>query len=259
MLCLRRLKRQKFEEEKILQKPQKLLGGREGGAETLIVALDVPSIEEARRLVGRLGERATFFKVGMELLFQEGGLAFARGLTGGGKKIFLDAKVFDIPRTVAAALDALDEIDATFVSVHSLSRRLLEGLAERRSNTKSMTKIVGITLLTSMDEEDLRALGLLQSSEEMVLMLAKQAMEVGGLDGLVASGMEVGILRERYPDAVLITPGIRPRGAGVDDQRRTTTAREAVVAGADYIVVGRAITRAEDPCRVVEEILAEIE
>ena len=227
----------------------------EGLSETLIVALDLPSIGEARQLVEKLGESASFFKLGMELLFQEGGVAFANSLASSGKKLFLDTKAFDIPRTVKAALRALDAVDATFVSVHSLSRALLQSLAERASSAK----VVGITLLTSMDKADLQALGMRQTPEELVLMLAQQAMEVGKLDGLVASGREVGVLRERYPDAVLITPGIRPQGEEVHDQRRTTTPREAVAAGADHIVVGRPITQAKDPRRVVEEILTEIE
>ena len=223
----------------------------------LILALDFSNLEKSREMIDRLESKVNFFKIGMEMFFQTDGIKFAQDLQEKGNKIFFDAKALDIPCTVEAAINSISELDFNFMSVHTLSYSLLKHLG--RNTERRNTQLIGVTLLTSISAAELKRFGIEQTPEEMVLTLAKQAMEVGKLDGLVASGREVGGLRVRYPDAVLITPGIRPQGAETHDQRRTTTPREAIAAGADHIVVGRPITRAEDPCSAVEHILAEIE
>ena len=223
----------------------------------LILALDFSSIEKSQEMIDRLEDKINFFKIGMEVFFQRKGIDFAEKLKDEGKKIFFDAKSLDIPRTVEAAVNSVSELNFDFMSVHTLSHSLLKNLGENIERRN--TQLIGVTLLTSISATELKFFGIKQTPEDMVLTLAKQAMEVGKLDGLVASGREIGVLRERYPDAVLIAPGIRLRGSESDDQRRTTTPREAIVAGADYIVVGRPITRAEDPRGVVERIFEEIE
>ena len=234
-----------------------LISKKENFKNKLILALDFPSIEKSRAMVDRLEDEVNFFKVGMEIFFQRGGIDFAKSLKDNGKKVFFDAKSLDIPRTVEAAVNSIAELNFDFMSVHTLSYSLLKHLGENIE--RKNTRLIGVTLLTSISAKELEFLGIKQSPEEMVLALARHAIKVGKLDGLVSSGREIKVLRDKYPDAVLITPGIRPRGAERHDQRRTTTPREAIAAGADHIVVGRPITQAEDPCRAVEQILAEIE
>ena len=223
----------------------------------LILALDFSSIEKSEEMIGKLEDKINFFKIGMEVFFQRKGIDFAEKLKDEGKKIFFDAKSLDIPRTVEAAVNSISELNFDFMSIHTLSHSLLKNLGENIERRN--TQLIGVTLLTSISATELKFFGIKQTPEDMVLTLAKQAMEVGRLDGLVASGREIGVLREIYPDAILIAPGIRPQGSEADDQRRTTTPREAIIAGADHIVVGRPITQAEDPRGVVERIFEEIE
>ena len=225
--------------------------------DTLILALDFSSIEKSKEMIDRLEDKVNFFKVGMEIFFQKGGIDFAKSLKDEGKKIFFDAKSLDIPRTVEAAVNSIAEMNFDFMSVHTLSYSVLKHLGE--NTERRNTQIIGVTLLTSISAAEMKVFGIQQTPEKIVLALAQQAMEVGKLDGLVASGREIKPLREKYPDAILIAPGIRPQGAETHDQRRTTTPREAVAAGVDHIVVGRPITQAKDPRRAVEQILAEIE
>ena len=221
----------------------------------LIVALDCPELKDARELVKELGDKVGFFKVGMELFFQKEGIAFAKELKDKGNKIFFDAKSLDIPRTVEAAVHSLRDLNADFMSVHSMSISLLEALAK----VPRATKLVGITLLTSMGQAELRRMGINQSPEKVVMSLADAAMKIGKLDGLVASGQEIATLREKYPEAILIAPGIRPEGTTEQDHKRIATPKQAIAAGADHIVVGRPITQAENPVAVVEKIFEEVE
>ena len=221
----------------------------------LIVALDYPNLSETEALVRRLGDRVGFFKVGMELFFQKEGIAFAQELKEQGSKIFFDAKSFDIPRTVEAAIKSLHSLNVDFISIHSVSISLLKAMARM----PRATKLVGITLLTSMGQAELRQMGIRQSTQEVVMSLAKAAMTIGKLDGLVASGQEIAILREKYPEAILIAPGIRPEGTQGQDHKRVSTPKQAIAAGADHIVVGRPITQAKDPVAVVEKIFEEVE
>ena len=229
----------------------------------LIVALDCPELSDARALVEKLSDKVGFFKVGMELFFQKGGIAFAKKLKDKGNKIFFDAKSLDIPRTVEAAVRSLSDLNADFMSVHSQSISLLKALAVTPPHARA-TKLVGITLLTSVGQAELRQLGIRQNAQEVVMSLAKLAMTIGKLDGLVASGQEIATLREKYPDAILIAPGIRPEGTTAQDHKRQdhkrmATPKQAIAAGADHIVVGRPITQAKDPIAVVEKIFEEVE
>jgi orotidine-5'-phosphate decarboxylase len=211
--------------------------------ERLIVALDVPTVDEARRLVAVLGDAAIFYKVGLQLLAADGAPALVDELLAAGRKVFLDWKLLDIPETVAAAVRQIRRRRAHFVTVHA-SRRVLEAACRE----KGPLGILAVTVLTSFDAVDLRDLGYPPSvtAEALVLERARIALETG-CDGVVTSPLEARRLREHYGDAlVIVTPGVRPTAAG-DDQRRVATPREALEAGADYLVVGRPIRAAADP------------
>jgi len=220
--------------------------------ERLIVALDVPSVDDARRLVDALGDAACFYKIGLELLAADGAGAFVDELVRAGHPLFLDWKLFDIPETVAAAVRQIRRRRARFVTVHA-SRRVLEAACRE----KGELGILAVTVLTSFDAEDLRDLGHPPgtSAEALVLARARTAL-AAGCDGVIASPLEARRLRETLGEGfAIVTPGIRPAGAAAaDDQRRTATPRAAFEAGADYIVVGRPIRTAPDPRAAAEAI-----
>ena len=221
----------------------------------LIVALDYPDLDDAEKLVKHLAGKVRFFKIGMQTFFHTQGIAFAKELKEQGNRVFFDAKAFDIPRTVEAAIHSLRKIKADFMSVHSMSISLLKSLAE----IPRSTKLIGITLLTSVGQTELRAMGIKRGTNDVVMSLADMAMQKGKLDGLVASGKEIATLRKKYPEAILIAPGIRPEGMSTHDHKRTATPTQAIAAGADHIVVGRPITQAKDPLAQVEKILEQID
>jgi len=213
--------------------------------ERLIVALDVARPDDARRLVRALGDAVSFYKVGLELLFAEGTFALVRELRDAGHQVFLDAKLFDIPATVAAAMRNLRGHDARFVTVHA-SRRVLEAACAERG----ATGVLAVTVLTSLDTSDLREMGHPEplTAEDLVLQRARMALETG-CTGVVASPLEARRIRAELGERlVIVTPGIRPEGTGGgDDQRRVATPRAAFEAGADYLVMGRPIREAPDP------------
>lgn len=211
-------------------------------AERLIVALDIPSIEEAKRFVEQLGDSVSFYKLGLELFMSGNYIELVEWLRAHEKKVFVDLKFFDVPNTVASAVRQLKDHGASFVSVHGDDKILKAAVKE-----KNDIKILAVTVLTSLNEGDIEDLGFKDISvERLVLSRARRALAVG-CDGVISSGLEAPSLRKQYGDSfIIVAPGIRPV-ANVDDQKRTVDIEEAFNNGADYIVVGRPIRETDDP------------
>jgi len=221
----------------------------------LIVALDVNNLDEALFLVEELRHTVDFFKVGLEL-FSACGPAIVEELKRRGLKVFLDLKLHDIPQTVGKALAVLSKLEVDFATVHLLGGE--EMLLKAKENCGN-TKLLGVTLLTSLDTCDLKMLGFTASSvREEVLKLALLAQKCN-LDGVVCSPEEVETLKTELPGLIMVTPGIRPQGEGKEDQKRVLSPKEALVKGADYLVVGRPITKASSPSGAALKILKEME
>jgi orotidine-5'-phosphate decarboxylase len=221
----------------------------------LIVALDLPDVGEAERLVERLGDAATFYKVGMELAYGGDGLTFASRLAAAGKHVFLDLKLHDIPNTVGRATAQAAGLGATFLSIHAYPQTMRAAAAGAKGTG---LRLLGVTVLTSCDDADLIEAGYRFGVVEMVRRRAEQAQALG-VDGLVASAEEVADIRATVGKAMfLVTPGIRPAGAEAGDQTRVATPASASRVGADYLVVGRPITAAADPRQAAAAIVAEI-
>jgi orotidine-5'-phosphate decarboxylase len=223
--------------------------------ERLIVALDMPTLEEAQRLVAKLDDSVGFYKVGLELLFA-GGLELARALKAEGKHVFLDMKLLDIGNTVERAVANATEFGVDFLTVHGHDLKTLRGAVNGRG--KSRLKLLAVTVLTNLTADDLRQQGCLMAPSDLVLMRARLAHEAG-FDGVVASGQEASRIREAVgPGFLIVTPGIRLTGSATDDQERIATPDHAIAAGADYIVVGRPITQADDPKATAETFIHHI-
>lgn len=228
---------------------------RVNAKERLICALDVPSAKEAQELVGQLDGLVSFFKIGIELYCVTGS-DFVRSLVKNGKKVFLDLKYFDVGETVSRAVAQVTSLGASFLTVHGNGEIIRAAL---RGRGASDLKILAVTLLTSLDAEDIRDLGFPCSVQELVLLRARKAHEAG-CDGIIASGREVKGVREIVGDRLLIvSPGIRTAGTRRDDQKRVATPSEAIEAGADYLVIGRPIKNAQNPREAAEEILREMQ
>jgi len=220
----------------------------------IIIALDVGSAAEARRLVNLLGDSVSFYKVGMEL-YAAAGMEFVRELTAGGKRVFLDMKFYDIGETVKRAVVQVARSGASFLTVHG-STAVMRAAVEGRGD--SSLKLLAVTVLTSFDESDLADLGYPCPVKELVALRVRKAMEAG-IDGIVCSPLEVAEVRRLAgPGAILVTPGVRSAGAGQGDQKRVSTPAEAIRNGANYLVIGRQVTRAADPAAEVRRILDEI-
>ena len=222
----------------------------------IIVALDVESPEQAKELVRRCESHVGFYKVGLQL-FMASWFEVVDWIIDRGHKVMLDLKFFDIPETVKLAVEQVNNRGVTFATIHGNDPIIRAAVAARGD-----MKLLAVTVLTSFGEEDLRAMGMTQSIEDLVYFRAKRALDLG-CDGVVSSGLEAGRLRQDLGEKLLIvTPGIRP-GANVtdseDDQKRIVTAGRAIAAGANYVVVGRPITRADDPIRVIETMQQDIE
>jgi len=210
----------------------------------LIIALDMPTVEEAERLVHHLGEGVHFYKVGLELLFA-GGLDFARHLKLHGKRVFLDMKLLDIGNTVERAVANAADFGVDFLTVHGQDAKTLRAAVAGRG--KSRLKLLAVTVLTNLAQDDLKQQGIAMTPSDLVLHRARLAREAG-FDGVIASGQEAARVREAVgPGFLIVTPGIRLEGSTMDDQERVMTPDHAVKAGADHIVVGRPITQADDP------------
>lgn len=220
----------------------------------LIVALDVPSVGEAEALVEKLGDSVVFYKVGLQLVFA-GGLPFAERLRRSGKRVFLDVKLLDIDNTIAGAVKNIAAMGMTFVTIHAYPKAMAAAVAARGNASLGL---LGVTVLTSMDDDDLAAAGYAEGIVDTVGRRAAQAKEAG-MDGIVASPGEAAMVRAiAGPNIAIITPGIRPEGAEPGDQKRTAAPATAIAAGADYLVVGRPITGATDPRAAADEIVREI-
>jgi orotidine-5'-phosphate decarboxylase len=222
--------------------------------ERLILALDVPGIDAARALVDELGDSVLFYKIGLELAMSGQYFELLDWLIDRGKRVFADLKFHDIPATVGAAVRQLSRSGASFLTVHAAP-----GVVAAAAETKGPDlKVLAVTVLTSVSAEDLADSGVRMSIEELALNRAQSAVAAGA-DGVVASALEAGQLRRTLGTAPLIvTPGIRPAGSAVSDQRRVATPASAIRAGADYLVVGRPIRSAGDPYRAASAIQAEI-
>jgi orotidine-5'-phosphate decarboxylase len=222
----------------------------------LIVALDVESKERAERLVDELGPHVGMFKVGKELFTAEGP-EVVRSIVAMGGRVFLDLKFHDIPNTVAKAVAAASQLGAFFLTVHaSGGRAMLEAAAS--ALPAEGTQLLGITVLTSHSDESLRETGARGTVQETVRQLAVLARE-SGIDGVVCSPHEIALVREAVgEDLLIVTPGIRPKGAARGDQARVTTPLEARRLGADYIVVGRPITESASPSDSAQAIVEEL-
>jgi orotidine-5'-phosphate decarboxylase len=227
--------------------------------DSLIVALDFPSEDAAMELVGRLEGCCRWFKVGMELYYAAGN-SVIEGLRKRGYEVFLDLKLHDIPNTVAGAVRSVAGVGASLLTVHAGGGEPMMKAAVQAANLPGAPKLLAVTVLTSMDEAELRAVGVSDGSATQVLRLARLARDAG-IGGLVCSPEEVEAVRQAMgPEMLLVVPGIRPRSAEErpDDQRRIATPAEAIARGASMLVVGRPITQAADPARAALGILAEI-
>ena len=220
----------------------------------IIVALDVESAAEARALVTRIGSRVNFYKVGMEL-YAAAGIEYIRELLGQGKQVFLDLKFYDIPETVSRAAARVAETGVRFLTVHAAASVMRAAVKGRAG---SGLRILGVTVLTSFGPEDMEDFDYQGTIADLVERRARKAMDVGA-DGVIASPLEAARLRAILgPEALIVTPGIRSAGADRGDQKRVATPAQAIRDGADYLVIGRQITRAADPAAEAERVLAEI-
>ena len=222
--------------------------------ERLIMALDLPSIEEAKALVIALGDSVVFYKVGMEIFMCGDYFGFIEWLKQQGKKVFVDLKFFDVPATVGRAIAALSHKGVDLATIHGN-----DAIMEAAAANKGDLKVLAVTALTSLDRGDLNDLGFDCDVRDLVLSRAKRALAIG-CDGIVSSGLEVQMLREALDHKLLvITPGVRPvDNREEDDQKRVVSVESAFQNGADYIVVGRPIRDAQDPRAMAQTIQSQI-
>jgi len=224
----------------------------------VIVALDFSTREAALALADRLDPALCRVKVGKEL-FTSSAAGIVEALNDRGFEVFLDLKFHDIPNTTAMAVKAAAEMGVWMVNVHcSGGLRMMSAcrdVLEQKGGHKPL--LIGVTVLTSMEREDLAGIGLDVDPQEQVLRLAALA-EKAGMDGLVCSALEAPALKAAHPGLQLVTPGIRPAGSAQDDQRRILTPRQALEAGSDYLVIGRPISQAADPAEALARVVAEL-
>ena len=221
----------------------------------LIVGLDVPTLAEAEKVVRELGDTVNFYKIGYQLVFA-GGLDFASELAQSGKKVFLDMKLLDIDNTVAKGVENIARMGVSMLTLHAYPKAMRAAVAAAEG---SGLCLLGVTVLTSMDEQDLIEAGYDTDPKSLVLKRAAQARDAG-MGGVVCSAAEAAIIRETVgPDLAVVTPGIRPVGADAGDQKRVVTPADAIRAGASHLVVARPIVGAPDRKTAAEAILAEME
>ena len=226
-----------------------------GPRERLIVALDEPTGAEALAWVDRLGDAVQFYKIGMELLASGDYFRVLDELARREKKIFVDLKFFDIPATIAGVIKGLSRWPVSYCTVHGWHAGMMEAAAAARSGD---LRLLAVTVLTSMDGADLKAMGISGEPADIVVQRALSA-QAAGIDGVIASGQEAGVIRTATgPGFDIVCPGIRPGGPAGDDQKRTVGVAEAFRLGADAIVVGRPVRQATDPRAAAEAIQREI-
>ena len=220
----------------------------------LIVGLDIPSVEEARAIVSTLGEDIVFYKIGYQLTFA-GGLNFARDLIADGKKVFLDMKLLDIDNTVAKAVENIARMGVSMLTLHAYPKAMRAAVEAAKGSDLTL---LGVTVLTSMDDADLREAGYDCDTASLVLRRAGQARDAG-MGGIVCSAEEAAAVRQAVgPSMAVVTPGIRPTGGDAGDQKRIMTPADALRAGSSHLVVGRPIVKASDPGAAARAILAEM-
>ncbi|GAB6183981.1 orotidine-5'-phosphate decarboxylase [Thermodesulfovibrio hydrogeniphilus] len=221
----------------------------------VIIALDFSNEADALKIVDDLGELVNFYKVGLEL-FCSSGPSIIKKLKSLDKKVFLDLKLHDIPNTVQKAAKVCLKYDVDLLTIHTIGgKKMLEAVTTLKKETNK-TKIIGVTILTSLNEDDLNELGINVSIPQIVKRLSFLAKDCN-LDGVVASAQEVKFIKEICgKDFLVITPGIRPHNHSKDDQKRTVTADEAIAMGADFIVVGRAVTSSSTPKKALMSLFA---
>jgi orotidine-5'-phosphate decarboxylase len=223
----------------------------------IIVPLDVPTAPAARDLVKAIGGTVGFFKIGNQL-FTSAGPEIVKEVRASGSKVFLDLKYHDIPNTVRHAVESASALGVDMLTIHLSGGRAMCEAAVIGRGTSNL-QILGVTVLTSLNDLALSQIGFRGSVQDEVLLLAELAKSVG-ISGLVASPQELGVLRERFGSLfTTVIPGIRPAWSESGDQKRTMTPQQAIEAGADYLVIGRPITAADDPKRALQRILDELE
>jgi len=224
--------------------------------ERLIVALDVPEAAAARSLVRQIGDAAGLYKVGLQLFTAEGP-AVIRELVNSGHQVFLDLKLHDIPNTVASAVRAAGKLRVSMLTVHASGG--INMLRAAKDAAPSGLKVLAVTVLTSLKDEDLQEIGIAGGVTDQVLRAAVLARQAG-CDGVVASAKESALLRRELGEGfIIVNPGVRPAGAETNDQQRVATPAEAIAAGASHIVVGRPVTQSADPAGAARAIIAEME
>ena len=222
--------------------------------ERLIVGLDVPTLGEAEKMVATLGDTVSFYKIGYQLVFA-GGLEFARDLAKDGKKVFLDMKLLDIDNTVASGVENIAKMGMSMLTLHAYPKAMRAAVEAAKG---SGLCLLGVTVLTSMDEADLTEAGYSGDPRSLVLRRAEQAREAG-MGGIVCSAEESSVVREVVgPDMAIVTPGIRPSGSERGDQKRVMTPYDALRAGSTHLVVGRPIVKAPEPEQAAKAILDEM-
>ena len=217
------------------------------GDPRLIVGLDLPSISRAREVVDQLGDAVSFYKIGHQLAFapeRENGLHLARELVDQGKQVFLDLKLLDIDNTVANGVKSVAAMGVTMLTIHAYPKAMRAAV---EAAAGSDLTLLGVTVLTSMDDDDLKEAGYAMSAGDLVRLRAQQAAEIG-MGGIVASALEAAAIRSIVGnDMAVVTPGIRPAGAAHGDQKRVMTPADALEAGASHLVVARPIVAASNP------------
>jgi orotidine-5'-phosphate decarboxylase len=228
----------------------------------VIVALDLSDIDQARRMVAMLGDEVSFYKIGMQLVFA-GGLVIIDELTATGKRVFLDMKLLDIDNTISGAVESIARLGVTLMTIHAYPKAMRAAVGAARWNASEGREpglgLLAVTVLTSMDDADLAGAGYAEDAPRLVARRAADAL-AAGMDGIVCSAQETEAVRSIVGSKMtIVTPGIRPADAVAGDQKRTMRPSEAIAAGADFLVVGRPITAADDPAAAARRIVAEVE
>ncbi|MCI5077785.1 orotidine-5'-phosphate decarboxylase [Oricola sp.] len=228
---------------------------RAAARDRLIVGLDLPTVNEAEAMVAALGDTVSFYKIGYQLVFA-GGLEFARDLAASGKRVFLDMKLLDIDNTVAKGVENIARMGMTMLTVHAYPKAMAAAV---QAASGSGLCLLGVTVLTSMDDADLRDAGYQDKAADLVAKRVAQARACG-MGGIVCSAAESAQVRSIVgPDMAVVTPGIRPAGAAAGDQKRVVTPADAIAAGSSHLVVARPIVAAPDPGAAAEAILTEMQ
>lgn len=225
----------------------------------VIVALDYPTIGKASALVETLGDSVSFYKIGHQLAFA-GGLALVPELKAAGKRVFLDLKLLDIDNTIKGGVSSVAALGADMLTLHAYPKAMTAAVAAKKASpTAADLTLLGVTVLTSMDDEDLRDAGYGLTASQLVAKRGEQAL-AAGMDGLVCSTLEVAALRRIVGDNMaLVVPGIRPNGSDHGDQKRVMTPAEGLQAGSDYLVIGRPINAVDKPVAAMDAIVEEME